>query len=199
MRKEEFLKRLRKRLSGLPDKDTDERISFYSEIIDDRIEDGLTEEEAVAAIGTVDSVVEQIINETPIKTLVNQRIKPKRKLKTAEIILLICTSPLWLSLLLSAFAVVLALYVSLWSVIISLIASSVSVAASGAACAVFGIFSACSGNWCPGLAIFGAGLVLLGLSIFMFYGCKWATRTALLLTKKLVYGIKLCFIGKGEK
>ena len=83
MRKEEFLKRLRKRLSGLPDKDTDERISFYSEIIDDRIEDGLTEEEAVAAIGTVDSVVEQIINETPIKTLVNQRIKPKRKLITS--------------------------------------------------------------------------------------------------------------------
>ena len=34
--KREFLKDLRKRLSGLPRRDADERVSFYGELIDDR-------------------------------------------------------------------------------------------------------------------------------------------------------------------
>ena len=47
MNKEEFLSELRTKLSGLPQEDIEERISFYSEMIDDRMEDGISEEEAV--------------------------------------------------------------------------------------------------------------------------------------------------------
>ena len=47
MRKQEFLTELRKGLSGLPQDDIEERLSFYSEMIDDQIEEGLAEEEAV--------------------------------------------------------------------------------------------------------------------------------------------------------
>ncbi|MBR5538496.1 MAG: hypothetical protein IKU61_01205 [Clostridia bacterium] len=47
MNKQEFLEELRKGLSGLPKEDVRERLNFYGEIIDDRIEEGLTEEEAV--------------------------------------------------------------------------------------------------------------------------------------------------------
>ena len=52
MNKQEFLSRLRKQLKGLEDKE--ERITFYSEMIDDRMEEGLSEEEAVAAVGSLD-------------------------------------------------------------------------------------------------------------------------------------------------
>ena len=44
MRKQEFIAVLRKKLSALPRRDAEERIAFYSEMIDDRIEEGLLEE-----------------------------------------------------------------------------------------------------------------------------------------------------------
>lgn len=47
MNKQEFLVKLRKGLSGLPKEDIEERLTFYSEMIDDRMEEGLSEEEAV--------------------------------------------------------------------------------------------------------------------------------------------------------
>ena len=70
MNKDQFLEELRKKLSGLPQEDIDERVAFYSEMIDDRMEEDITEEEAVASLGTVDSVVEQIMSEIPLTKLV---------------------------------------------------------------------------------------------------------------------------------
>ena len=48
MNKQEFIALLRKGLSGLPQKELEERLTFYSEMIDDRIEEGLTETTAYA-------------------------------------------------------------------------------------------------------------------------------------------------------
>ena len=45
MKKEEFLTELRSKLNGLSKKEIDERINFYSEMIDDRISEGKSEEE----------------------------------------------------------------------------------------------------------------------------------------------------------
>ena len=59
MTKNEFISRLRTRLSGLPKDEIEERLAFYSETIDDRIEDGLTQEEAVADLGDVDDIAAQ--------------------------------------------------------------------------------------------------------------------------------------------
>ena len=44
---------LRRRLSALPVAEREERIGFYGEMIDDQIEKGLSEEEAVDGIGKV--------------------------------------------------------------------------------------------------------------------------------------------------
>ena len=61
MNKQEFIRQLSEKLSGLPQTDIEERLAFYSEMIDDRMEDGISEEEAVLAIGDVDSIARQII------------------------------------------------------------------------------------------------------------------------------------------
>ena len=53
MTKQEFLLNLRKGLLGLPPQDIEERLAFYNEMIEDRIEDGLSEEEAVAEMGRI--------------------------------------------------------------------------------------------------------------------------------------------------
>ena len=44
MTKQEFAVELSKRLSAFPDQDWTERIDFYIEMIEDRIEDGMSEE-----------------------------------------------------------------------------------------------------------------------------------------------------------
>ena len=119
-----------------------------------------------------------------------------RKLPTWEIVLLVFGSPIWLSLLIAAFAIILAAYIVVWSVVITLW----SIEASFAACTLGGILSAAvftfQGNGLTGLAMLSAGVICAGLSIFMFYGCKAATKGVLLLTKKKALGIKTLFVGK---
>ena len=49
MTKLKFLFELRDRLEGLPYDEVEERLNFYSEMIEDRMEEGLSEEEAAKA------------------------------------------------------------------------------------------------------------------------------------------------------
>ena len=198
MTKQEFLAQLRQGLNGLPQEDVEERLSFYGEMIDDRVEEGVSEEEAVAAAGSVPEIVKQTVADIPLTKLAKQKIKPQRKLTAWEIVLLVLGSPIWLSLLIAAAAVVLSLYVVLWSVIVSLWSIFVSLAACAFGGVIAGIIFACGTQPLTGMATLGGGLVFSGLSIGMFYGCRAATRGILLLTKKLMLGIKHCFLKKGD-
>jgi len=197
MSKQEFLARLRNGLSGLPQDDIEEHLTFYTEMIEDRKEEGLSEEEAVSAIGSVDEIVAQVVSETPLVKIAEERIKSKRWLSAGEIVLLALGSPIWLSLGIAAFAVLFSLYVSLWAVIISLWA----VFASFVGCSICGVLASvvlkAGGNGVSGLAMLAAGIVCTGLAIFMFYGCKAVTGGILILTKKMVIWIKNCFRRKG--
>lgn len=190
MDKKVFLSLLQKALAGLPQEDIDERLSFYSEMIDDYIEEGLTEKDAVARIGSVNDIAAQIIEDTPLSRIAKEKFKPSGRPGALVIILLIFGSPIWLSLLISTFSVVIALYVTLWSVIISLWSVFVSLAA----CAIGGIWGgivvAITGHGLSGAALFGASLVCAGLSILFFYCCKAATKGSAYLTKKPALLIK---------
>ncbi len=196
MNKTEFTLELYEKLPNIPSEEIDERLAFYIEMIDDRIEEGLSEVEAVEAIGSIDVIAEQILADVPLSVIVKKSIKSKRRLKVGEIILLILGSPIWVSLCIAAIAVLFSLYISLWSVIISLW----SVFASLVACSVGGVLAcvifAIGGNVASGVVMLAAGIVCAGLSIFMFYGCKAATKGILLLTKKMAIWIKNCFIKK---
>ncbi len=196
MTKIKFLLSLHERLSDLPQDDVEERLNFYSEMIEDRMEEGLSEEAAVSAVGTVDEIASQIEADISNGKITEENIKPKKRLKTGEIVLLALGSPIWISLLIAVFAVILSLYVSLWAVVISLWAAFGSVIA----CAFYGIASgvglALSGNSLTGIAIVGAGLVCAGLSVFLLFGCKAVTRGALVLAKKMVLWVKSCFTRK---
>ena len=54
MTKREFLKALWSSLSQLPKEDVERTIDYYNEMIDERMENGMTEEEAVADVGSVE-------------------------------------------------------------------------------------------------------------------------------------------------
>ena len=198
MSKQEFLRQLRKGLCGLPEADIEERVMFYGEMIDDRIEEGVLEDEAVLSVGSVEKIVEQVVADTPFAKIAKERIKPKRQIKVWEIVLLALGSPIWLSLIIALIAVIFSVYVSLWSVIISLWSVFVSLVACAvggvAACAVLSV----TGSVYTGVAMLSAGLVCAGFSIFMFYGCKLVTKGILFVTKKIAVWLKNCFIKKEE-
>lgn len=198
MNKQDFLGLLRKGLSGLPQEDIEERLTFYCEMIEDQMEEGLSEEEAVAAVGTVDEIVAQIAADIPRAKAPLEEIKPKRDLKMWEIILLALGSPIWLSLAISGVAVIFSLYVSLWAVMISLWAVFGSLVGCSAGGLVAGIAIACNGNVLPGVAMIGAGIVCAGLSIFAFCGCRAATNGILICTKKAAEWTKNRFLKKEE-
>ena len=196
MSKSEFIARLRAALSGIPKEELEERLAFYSEMIDDRMEEGLAEEEAVGDIGSVEDIAAQIIAETPLVKLVKEKVKPKRKLCAWEIVLIAVGFPVWLPLLMAAFIVILSLYFVVWSVMLSLWAVFAAVALSAVGCVALGVCLIVLGKFYLGLALIGAGMFCAGLSIFIFIGCIAATRGVAKLTKKAVVGVKNRFVKK---
>ena len=133
MKKMEFIAKLRSNLIGLPYEDARERINFYSEMIADRMEDGLTEEDAVAVVGSVDKIAAEIKNEFLSGKNVISSTKKKKHNKIWTGVLIALGSPLWLSLLIAALAVTLSLYAVLWSVIAALWSAVLALAVAGVA------------------------------------------------------------------
>ena len=198
MNKEKFLDALRRRLSGLPQEDMDERIAFYEEMIDDRMDEGLSEEEAVSRIGSVEEIARQIMSEIPLQKLVKEKISPKRSLKAWEIILLVLGSPVWIPLIIAAIAVLLALYVVMWAVVICFYAVDVSFVAGTLACIVGLFVSLMVGNLAVALFSLGAGLALAGLTILMFFVCIGITKAVIKLTGWMLLRIKISFVGRED-
>ena len=194
MNKEDFLVNLRNGLSGMPQHDIDERVSFYSEMIDDRVEEGMSEEEAVAGIGPVDEIVSQTITDVPLSKLVKNRIVPKRSLQTWEIVLIVLGFPLWFPLLIAALAVVLSLYLVVWSLIITLWSVWASVVASVASGFIVGTVCFDQGKMAFGLLALGVSSFLAGVSILGFFGCTAASRGVIRLTKNAAVWMKKRFI-----
>ena len=119
MKKQEFISELQRLLSKLPAREVRERLVFYSEMIDDKKEEGLSEEDAVASVGTPKVIATQITAEMRSQ---KKKTKEKRKLKPWEITVLILGSPLWIaflavaaSVVLSIFAVMLSVNLALWA------------------------------------------------------------------------------------
>lgn len=198
MSKQEFLTQLRKGLSGLPQADIEERLTFYDEMLEDKMEEGLSEEEAVLTAGPINEIIAQIVADTPLTKIAKERIIPKKRLSVGKIVLLVLSSPIWIPLGIAAISVILSLYIvllavifSLWTTFASLIVSSV---ASVAICIIFII----RGFSLSGVAMLSAGIVCTGLSIFMFYGCMAITKGSFILTKKFAIWIKNLFIKKEE-
>ena len=182
MNKEQFLNALREKLSGLSPEDLAERLAFYSEAIDDRLEDGLTEEEAVAQLGAIDDITKRILGDVPTDVTV----KEKRRVNPLMIVLLILGSPLWISLLLAAFCVVFTLYALVWSVVTMLWAVDVSVAAIAVGCLAGGVLLFARGNVAGGFVAIACMLFCAGVSILGFYSCLYTTKGTAWLTKKSI-------------
>lgn len=196
MNKAEFMMRLQESLSGLPEEVILEHMSFYSEMIDDRIEDGLSEEDAVAAVGPVEEIVGQAITEVSLPTLVRKRVTPKRRLHTWEKVLIILGFPIWFSLLAAGFAIMLSVYAVIASLIISFWAVFISLVGCAIGGSFIGTINLIKAEPAVGVAQIGLGILCGGLAISFFYVCKLATKAGIAMSKSFALTIKKLFIRK---
>lgn len=142
--------------------------------------------EIAAALGTT---VSDLLDENTAEQEIPLR-NAKEKNNTFIIILIILGLPIWLPLLLSAFAIGISIYASVWAIIISFWAVFGSFAATALAGIIVGTSFALTGQAAVGIAVIGAALILAGLSIFTFYGCTSATKYLVIFTKKVA--LRLC-------
>ena len=182
MKKQEFLEKLKGSLWAMPEADIRNSLEYYSEMIDDRMEDGLSEEEAVAAIGDLDEIVSQILGETPRPPQVVQNETPKKnRTPIWLIVLLVLGFPVWGSLLIAAAAVVFSVWVSLWSVVISLYATAFALGVSALGCILGSFFMV--GGFAEVIVAWGAALVCAGLAILFFMLSNLVAKGMVALTK----------------
>lgn len=117
MKRQAFLEALKLALKDLPEQEIQSSLAYFNEMIDDRMDDGMTEEEAVTDMGNVDEIATKLLveNQTLVKR-VKDKFIPKRRLATWEMILIILGFPIWGSLLLAVVTVFLSLIITVISI-----------------------------------------------------------------------------------
>lgn len=198
MTKETFLHQLRIRLTRLPEAEIQQHLDYYSEIIDDMREDGISEEAAIASFGSVDEAAQAILQDTPLTTLVRQTARPKKGWTAPAIILAVIGSPIWVPLGIAAIAIVLSVFVVIWALIAAVFAVVFALGVSG----IFLLFRAfglllTAGAGCMFLTA-GAALLSAGLCLLAFLGARQIALWLVHLSAKAFAGIKSLFIGKEQ-
>lgn len=107
MKKQEFIDKLSGLTKDLTASEREKAIQFYTEIIEDKIESGISEEEAVAQLGSPTGAAQKI------KTDMQAKSKKTKK------IILISTCVIWVPFLLTMILMVFSIYLVLWTVIIT--------------------------------------------------------------------------------
>lgn len=196
MTKKYFLAELGMRLKRLSARDRQRSLDYYAEMIDDRMEEGLSEKEAVAAIGTPAQIAKEILEEKA-SAIEERTAPPKGKgISVWVIILLVLGSPVWLSLMVAAAAIVFSVYVVLLSLIVSAFAVEIAFGATAIAVTLTSPVFFVTKGAVVGLAFLGIGLTVAGLAIFMNFAVQYAVKGGVLACKWGFFAIKGCFVRK---
>ena len=206
MNKQEFLTELKQHLKGIAPEDISGSLEYYSEMIDDAVEDGMTEEEAVASLGDIEEIVKQLrTREKSTKTSApppepEVSVMPETESshssdtnRTVIIILLIVCIPLIIGLVSGAAGI----YIGMWGTVIGLYAAAVGIGISGAAMI---ISSPIIQSAMPEILVqAGIGLVLLSLSAPFFMICNLLSKGLVELLKLIIKLIQNFFKGVFNK
>lgn len=197
MNKTEFLEQLAGRLDMLPESEIAKSVSYYAEMVDDRVEDGMSEEEAVQNLGDMDGIVRDILCEVSIPILMKAKMNDSRNKmnnKALWLTLVIAGFPVWLPLLLAVILVIFAVYIVVWAVIVSLFAAWVSLGAACVAGVAGGLFLSFIRNLPTGMFLFGAALICGALTLFLFHPLIAMTKQLIHFTAFTVQKIKMLLI-----
>ena len=183
MTKQLFLNELAAALHSLPREERYRTLGYYDELIDDRMEDGQSEEDAVASLGEPQQVAREILGEEePAPSTSKGR-------KVWLIVLLVLGFPLWGSLLLVAAFVLGVLALG------CLASALVGVVGTPVLMLDVGLFT---GGLPAGLFQLGLSVALLGLAVLSALGFYFTGRATVKAAKAIWRGIRRSFAKKGR-
>lgn len=180
MKRKEFNKRLRKNLKKVGKSEREEVVNYYNEMIDDRVESGKTEQEAIAELGSPEDLAKKTLNESNPDEVVsadNGKNNDKNgSLKPLWIVLIIIGSPLWLGFAIGAAAIALGLLVGVIGLLVGFFAAGGGMILCGVGGVIYGII-ALFVNFGYGLTCMGTGLCSFALGALALFGliklCKY--------------------------
>jgi uncharacterized membrane protein len=197
MKKSEFFDSLRENLKDYDEKDINESLQYYDEMISDRVEEGENEEEVIESFGDIENISKELEVNLPLKAIIKTKNKGKPKKSPLVIVFLILGFPLWFPLFLTFIILVLSWYIILWSLNLSIAAISLSMLYT----LVYGIASTFMNIGTHNAIALGSfGMVLVSIGVFVLFGylsylfSKWLIRLA----NKMLNSLKIRIIEGGN-
>jgi len=131
MNKTQFCALLEDKLKPyLSPKEMYKTLNFFEEMIDDRIDEGLSEEEAVSQLGDINIIVDQILDEHNIEkkqTKLVWRFVPRKIPTELGFIITILLLPVWITI----FALGASLFIVILSIIFSIVLTIIAIFIGG--------------------------------------------------------------------
>ena len=131
MNKTQFCVLLGKKLKPyLSPKEMYKTLNFFEEMIDDRIDEGLSEEEAVLQLGDINIIVDQILDEHNIgkkQTKLVWRFVPRKIPTELGFIITVLLLPVWITI----FALGASLFIVILSIIFSIVLTIIAIFIGG--------------------------------------------------------------------
>ena len=131
MNKTQFCSLLGNKLKPyLSPKEIYKTLNFFEEMIDDRIDEGLSEEEAVSQLGDIDIIVDQILDEHNIgkkQTKLVWRFVPQKIPTELGFIITVLLLPVWITI----FALGASLFIVILSIIFSIVLTIIAIFIGG--------------------------------------------------------------------
>lgn len=183
----EFFTQLGQELYSLPHEDRQRFLAYYVEILEDYLENGSTEQEALEKMGSPQAIAREIQEETQAsqeKEVPPSQPSQRTKFSAMRIVALV-TLPFWGTLLLCAATFLLCLIIVIWC--LPLITGALAL--SGVLIGIVSLIGApllLSGSTAVGVIQLGLGIAMLGLALLMGVAAVQSARGCAALTKRLV-------------
>ncbi|MCR5279769.1 MAG: DUF1700 domain-containing protein [Lachnospiraceae bacterium] len=201
MSKNDFLDGLNKilRNAGVPNPEG--MIEYYDEMICDRMEDGMTEEEAVGSLPDPDKIVEDALLDMPIHKLASTKVKKSHEEArqkghgTLWVVLAIIGFPIWFPVLITFIVLLLTFMLLLYIFVGVLYICDFSFGISGLAglLAALGIFVGAVKF--PGfISGIGSALFFGALCVLLFKPIGYLARAVTILCDSIFKGLKKIII-----
>lgn len=187
MNKYEYLKELRRCLSPLDRAEEDRVIEYYAELIGDKIESGISEEEVLVQLGTPHQLADKIISETQEYERKTQDSNESQKLSVGRIVGFSILIPFVLTAL-----------VILYSLAISFISASLGMQLGGIL-AIIGSFFVMFNSVGAGICQFGVSIFVSALGFFAAYGSWKFIILCIKVTQKIFKAYRRTYVKGASK
>lgn len=191
MTKKKYLRQLKWQLRGMPKDEIRDTLDYYDELIREHMDEGMSEEEAVARLGEPKEIAKVTRDETDDK-------KKKRRVRPGwQIALIWIGSVIWIPLLIVALVLTFVFYIVLWVMVLVLAVVDLALLISALAC-IAGIVLAIRYGAFQMIPLFVGGVLLTaGLAVLLFFGTLAAAKGVVKLGGSIIRGIGKAFTKEG--